>query len=495
LESCTRFLCFSLPSTAPRRRKQALTSSLPQSETSSAGFCAGYYIHKTGKYREAAAVVGILPIIGAVLLSFLRTDSSPLHKWLDIGLVGVGFNAILNASFVALMASVPYNEIAAVTGVMWLFRTTVGSFPLSPSSPSSPWSPWSPSSPSFPSLARANFPSFLSQGQVLGVASTSAILQATLEPALKSRITGKGAKKIIKHIRSDSSIISSLPHHLRTAAREAYALALHRVFLFCAVGATLAWLSVCFVRPFSTPLLFVFSTAILPLNLRPPTPSIRFPTSTSTLTPVPSPPLAPRASKLLPTPPPPSRTTKRRTRWRKGGSKPTLSLASELVALRLGGELVDRERCACFTRGTVQRRGGGGLGRVEEGHRTLSLRVDLPSCTRFVCAVVNSVSFCPFPSFLAKEERKKREKKEKGKRETGQEDEGTRIPLLTLLQGYSDSADPHSSLRHSRPTRPRRCRNLRHSASSRRPNLPNPPCRSHTISTVPRYSPPRTSLP
>jgi predicted MFS family arabinose efflux permease len=92
------------------------------------GFAAGFYIHKTGKYRKAAILIGLLPIIGAVLLSFLRTDSSPLHKWLDVGLVGIGFNAILNASFVALMASVPHSDVPAVTGVMWLFRTTVRLF-------------------------------------------------------------------------------------------------------------------------------------------------------------------------------------------------------------------------------------------------------------------------------------------------------------------------------------------------------------------------------
>ncbi|GAA5825920.1 hypothetical protein JCM11251_000053 [Rhodosporidiobolus azoricus] len=172
------------------------------------GFAAGLIIHKTGKYRGAAALVGALAPVGVILMSRLTADSSSLAKWMDIFPMGVAFNFILNASFVALMASVPHSDVPAVTGVMWLFRTT---------------------------------------GQVVGVASTSAVLQGTLAPELAKRITGKGAKKIINAIRSDSSLIATLPPHLRTAAREAYALALRHVFWFCAIGATLAWLSICFV--------------------------------------------------------------------------------------------------------------------------------------------------------------------------------------------------------------------------------------------------------
>ncbi|GAA5864308.1 hypothetical protein JCM8547_005781 [Rhodosporidiobolus lusitaniae] len=172
------------------------------------GVVAGTIIHKTGKYRMASVVAGLLSVVGVVLISRLTSDSSNIAKWLDIFPMGIGFNHILNTSFVALMASVPHTDVPAVTGVMWLFRTT---------------------------------------GQVLGVASTSAILQSTLAPELAKRITGKHAAKTIRAIRSDSSIITNLSPQLRQAAREAYALALRHVFWFCAGGAVLAWLSVCFI--------------------------------------------------------------------------------------------------------------------------------------------------------------------------------------------------------------------------------------------------------
>ncbi|GAA6041495.1 hypothetical protein JCM8097_001905 [Rhodosporidiobolus ruineniae] len=172
------------------------------------GFAAGFIVHKTGRYRVASIIAGLLPIIGVLLISRLTTDSPAIAKWLDIFPMGIGFNHILNTSFVALMASVPHTDVPAVTGVMWLFRTT---------------------------------------GQVVGVASSGAILQATLAPELQKRITGKGAAKMIRAIRSDSSIIATLPSHLQTAARAAYGLALKHVFWFCALGAFGAWLATCFI--------------------------------------------------------------------------------------------------------------------------------------------------------------------------------------------------------------------------------------------------------
>ncbi|BGP42556.1 hypothetical protein JCM10450v2_006660 [Rhodotorula kratochvilovae] len=172
------------------------------------GFVAGFVIHRTGKYRGASAVAGLVSVIGVLLIASLTTESTFVARWLDIFPMGFGFNHVLNTSFVALMASVPHTDMPAVTGCMWLFRT---------------------------------------MGQVVGVATTSAILQGTLVRELKERISGKGAAKLIRAIRADSSILSSLPLEVRLPARAAYAVALRHTFWFCALGAVGAWLSVCFV--------------------------------------------------------------------------------------------------------------------------------------------------------------------------------------------------------------------------------------------------------
>ncbi|GAA5995861.1 uncharacterized protein JCM10292_004793 [Rhodotorula paludigena] len=172
------------------------------------GFVAGVIIHRTGRYRGASAVAGFVSVIGVILISRLTPTSPKIAQWLDIFPMGFGFNHILNTSFVALMAAVPHTDMPAVTGCMWLFRTT---------------------------------------GQVVGVAMTSAILQGTLGHELSEKLTGKGSAKLIRAICSDSSILPSLPPATRQIAREAYALALRHTFWFCAVGAVGAWVSVCFV--------------------------------------------------------------------------------------------------------------------------------------------------------------------------------------------------------------------------------------------------------
>ncbi|ORY92960.1 vacuolar amino acid permease [Leucosporidium creatinivorum] len=174
------------------------------------GFAAGWVLHSTGKYYTTSAIAGFIAVVGVLLTSQLDPSSSEYLKWLSVVPMGFGFVYILNSSFIALLASVENTDIPAVTGALWLFRTA---------------------------------------GQVVGVASTSAIMQGVLASALSARITGKGSKKIIKHILEDSSQIPRLSPELQVAAREGYLVALRAVFWFCALFAFLAWLSMLAIPP------------------------------------------------------------------------------------------------------------------------------------------------------------------------------------------------------------------------------------------------------
>lgn len=71
--------------------------------------------------------------------------------------MGFGFVYMLNSSFIALLAATDNAAVPALTGALWLFR---------------------------------------SAGQVVGVASTSAIMQGVLAVTLEQRITGKGSAKV-----------------------------------------------------------------------------------------------------------------------------------------------------------------------------------------------------------------------------------------------------------------------------------------------------------
>ncbi|KAK4702438.1 hypothetical protein P7C70_g3786, partial [Phenoliferia sp. Uapishka_3] len=172
------------------------------------GSLAGFVISRTGKYHGTSVVAGIFAVLGVFLIANLSPGSSNFMKWFSNFPVGLGFSFILNTSFIALMASVPHSDIPAVTGVQWLFRTC---------------------------------------GQVFGVASTAAILQGVLSTELNLHITGPNARKIIKSIREDSSVIERLSPALQLIARQAYRVALRNVFYFALLFAFLAWLSNAFI--------------------------------------------------------------------------------------------------------------------------------------------------------------------------------------------------------------------------------------------------------
>ncbi|KAI5477491.1 vacuolar amino acid permease [Pseudohyphozyma bogoriensis] len=178
----------------------------------SGSLSAGAFMHRTGKYWTSNLVAGFFPVIITLTVANLTPSSPQLLQWGALFPMGFGFGYILNTTFIAIMAAVPQAQVPAVTGVIWLFRTT---------------------------------------GQVSGVAITSAILH----PALANRITGKDADKAshfyIKLIREDASIIPKLPEELQAAARASYAVALKWTFLFCAAFAFFTWLAVIFVEEIS----------------------------------------------------------------------------------------------------------------------------------------------------------------------------------------------------------------------------------------------------
>ncbi|GAA5864305.1 hypothetical protein JCM8547_005780 [Rhodosporidiobolus lusitaniae] len=171
-------------------------------------FVAGAVIHRTGKYRIATSFVGVFSVISVVLMSRLTSESSELSKWLDVLPLSIGFAHMRNTSFVALMASVSHADMPLVTGCLWLFRCT---------------------------------------GQILGVATTGALLQHILTAQLSTLITGPGSGEIIRTIRENSSVIAGLEPGLREAARKAYAVALRSVFGLCMVAAVGAWVAVCLI--------------------------------------------------------------------------------------------------------------------------------------------------------------------------------------------------------------------------------------------------------
>ncbi|KAG6916909.1 hypothetical protein DXG01_004742 [Tephrocybe rancida] len=155
----------------------------------------------------------------AILLRQMREDSSQAHLWLSICCtrvlktvvqmpLGFGnavvlqtmysmsrFPAIFSANsektLVALVASLPADQLAVGTGFTQLLRGL---------------------------------------GQVGGLAAASAVFQSRLDSELRARIHTPGAEETIKHIRQSARLIGELPPGLQRIARDAYAASLNSVF-------------------------------------------------------------------------------------------------------------------------------------------------------------------------------------------------------------------------------------------------------------------------
>lgn len=148
-------------------------------------------------------------------MSFWNHKVTPeFGYWLTMIPGGIGYGAILTITLVALISAVDPKDMAASTGVSYLFRAT---------------------------------------GSVLGISLSTSILQNNLKSQLSKRIVGPGAKEIIESIRSDVGFIETLPKHLRHEAIEAYAYSFHIVFICTTVAAAMCLLCILPIRQMALP--------------------------------------------------------------------------------------------------------------------------------------------------------------------------------------------------------------------------------------------------
>jgi len=144
----------------------------------------------------------------------LGRDSHPALDWLSIVPSGFGTSALLTGSLIALISSVDRSAMATATGITYTFRYT---------------------------------------GQVVGVASSAALLQSVLTSQLTARITGPGAVDVIERIRTVSSSIATLPEELKQAALASYEKALSGVFWMNAGVAVVTLVGCCFLVEYGLP--------------------------------------------------------------------------------------------------------------------------------------------------------------------------------------------------------------------------------------------------
>ncbi|KAI0093946.1 major facilitator superfamily domain-containing protein [Irpex rosettiformis] len=163
---------------------------------------AGWWMHRTGRYRTLTLVCGLLPFISTLMIASMKENSHPLLLWLGIFPLGFGNAVVLQTMLIALLAHLPVSALAEATGFSQFWRSV---------------------------------------GQVAGVGLSSAMFQSTLNTALHQRISGPGSERIIEKIRRSATLVAQLPPNLQRAARDSYAAGLHVVFVAAACSTFIAY--------------------------------------------------------------------------------------------------------------------------------------------------------------------------------------------------------------------------------------------------------------
>ena len=161
---------------------------------------------RTGRYRKMLLLGGLFGFVGPLMMCFWHRGTSEVFYWATMPFGGAAYGSILTITLVALIASVDPKDMAAATGVTYLFRAT---------------------------------------GSVLGISLSSAILQNSLQKNLEKTDI---PRKVIQLIRQDAGAIKELSKPLRQAAIGAYEQSMHTVFIAIAAAGFLAFLALFFIE-------------------------------------------------------------------------------------------------------------------------------------------------------------------------------------------------------------------------------------------------------
>lgn len=160
-----------------------------------ASVLAGLWMRQTGYYYYYNFFTSLLMIVSTLWMMTITPNTPEWITYIAVVPSGFGISSVLTCTLLALINSVPRADLAVATGMSYLFRTT---------------------------------------GQVVGVSTSGALLQAVLKRQLQSRIDDANLVSTIRH---QSSIIITLPPDLQKAAIASYEIALRYTFLLSMTAA------------------------------------------------------------------------------------------------------------------------------------------------------------------------------------------------------------------------------------------------------------------
>ncbi|CAO3677415.1 unnamed protein product [Umbelopsis ramanniana] len=170
---------------------------------------AGRYMSSTGRFKSY--MVGTYFLLSVAMFG-ISTWVPSTPTWLQIGamlLDGFSAGGGLTSSLVAMLSSVESQDIATISSISYLFRST---------------------------------------GGVIGVSLVSTVFQGKLKEYLEQTITGPDAKEIIDLVRRETSAIHTLPEEIRAVVISCFQRALKLSYSLTVGFAVLAFIFSLFVR-------------------------------------------------------------------------------------------------------------------------------------------------------------------------------------------------------------------------------------------------------
>ncbi|KAF8308602.1 vacuolar amino acid permease [Clavulina sp. PMI_390] len=187
---------------------------------------AGWVMKTTGKYWLLIAASSSSLLLSCLLFAGWNDDTTAFELWFDIVPFGFGISSFFTSSLIGLISSVSQQEVAVITGICYLFRTT---------------------------------------GQVIGVGLSGALGQSILRAQLSTKIHTPDAAEVIDKIRHSTDIIRTLEPEIQQAAVASWKVALRAVFILNAAFAFITLLASIPMEEFELP-----STFAEPAKLSPP---------------------------------------------------------------------------------------------------------------------------------------------------------------------------------------------------------------------------------
>lgn len=172
----------------------------------------GFWMARTGEYKKFITTSCLIAVASMVGTSLWTRDTPFAFIILCLLLDGYSSGAIITTALVSMLSCVGSAEMATITSISYLFR---------------------------------------SSGGVIGISATSAIFQGVVKKILTEKITGPDAAEIIDIARkSMTEIRSLLPPDALAIVLDTYQIAVRYSFYFCIVISVFGVISTFFIQQF-----------------------------------------------------------------------------------------------------------------------------------------------------------------------------------------------------------------------------------------------------